>query len=852
MKKNIFFFLISFTSTLFAQNPNAVWKPLGPFHINKQVGETSAPGLGVMRTVDISQKNPSKILMGGMSSGVWMSTDKGITWKNVSASLPVENVKKIQIAPSNSNIVYAATTVGIIKSVDGGSNWQFTSLSIKDKLPCSEGEKWSDDRTLISVSPANANTVIASANDTLYKTMDGGKNWQAVLPGFATQFIEFHPANEKIVYAGGAYKKERNKFVILRSADGGSTFTEITKGLPDKNKLERLHDITAAVSPAAPDKLYILIFGDAKVKTTVKYEEKDQMAGAFVESDDAGLSFKPVKQFNNYRYIDDYFSLFHMYSADEDKDKYDFDYADKSFWQASFQQVGWATSFAISNTNADTMVMAASGAVYSIDAGTTWNYIRKQGSYGIHGDIQQAKIVGNDIWLANDGGLNYINLKDHVNHRIEGFSGQDLWGFSVSFKTDVMAVGVDHSGTMVYNKNIYGDEWYHYGGGDAMSATINPFDNRWLYASPWDQFVIKLPQSLRDEASARESPMKFGYICNRNVEFHPNLIYTIYGISENSDHWGIKDCAVARSTDNLQTMDTLKLFPNGLYVRRLRVSPADANYMYAIAGERRGAQDQVWMSSDEGKTWTDISPKDSTALKYGFCDIAISDKNPQHIYLGVSGFQNKIKILYSADGGRNWEDYHSSQLPKNEIQTMALQRGTNEGVYLGCEPGVFYKSRSMQSWMPVGKNLPYTPVNFIYLNYDKAKIRIGTYRGVWECDLYEDFAPQAMIAMNKNKVPSGESDAMKIFFYDHSAIKGKGAKWFWQCPGSVQGTSTRENPIMDYETAKPGKYSVRLTVTDSKGRQSVYELKDFIEVTHNEVWNIRERKLEQEWEKEEE
>ena len=851
MKKIIFSFLITTSSTLFAQNPNAVWKPLGPFHINKQVGETSAPGLGVMRTIDVSAKNPSKILMGGMSSGVWLSNDKGITWKNVSASLPVENVKKIQIAASNNNIVYAATTAGIIKSIDGGNNWQFTSLNIKDKLPCSEWQKWSDDRTLLSVSPQNANTVVASGNDTLYKTTDGGKTWNAVLPGFATQFIEFHPLNEKIIYAGGAYKKDKEKFVILRSADGGNTFTETTTGLPDKNKLDRLYDITAAVSSAAPDKLYILIFGEAKVKTTVKQEEKGQMVGAFVESDDDGLSFKPVKQFNNYRYIDDYYSLFHPYSADEDKDKYDFDYADKSFWQASFQQVGWATSFAISNADANTMVMAASGAVFSTDAGTTWNYIRKQGSYAIHGDIQQVKIIGDDVWLVNDGGLNYINMKNHINHRMEGFSGQDLWGFSVSFKTDVMAVGVDHSGTMVYNKNIYGNEWYHYGGGDAMTATINPLDDRWLYASPYDQFVIELPQSLRDAPVTKPSPMNFGYIPNRNLEFHPNLIYTIYGISENSDHWGIKDCAVARSSDNLQTMDTLKLFPGGIYVHRLRVSPMDANYMYAIAGERRGVQNQLWMSSDEGKTWKDISPKNETALKYGFADVAISDKDPQHVYLGMSGYQNEEKVLYSADGGSTWEDYHSSQLPKNEIQTMALQRGTEEGVYLGCDPGVFYRSRNMQNWMPVGKSLPYSPVNFIYLNYDKAKIRVGTYRGVWECDLYEDFTPQALIAMNKNKLPAGESDGMKIFFYDHSAIKGAGAKYFWECPGSIQGTSTEENPIIDYEAAKPGKYSVRLTITDSKGRKSVCELKDFIEVIHNEVWNMRERKLEKDWEKEE-
>jgi photosystem II stability/assembly factor-like uncharacterized protein len=801
--------------------------------------------LGVFRTVDVSAKNPNRILMGGMGSGVWLSNDKGITWKNVTALLPVENVKKLQIAPSDNNVVYAATTVGIIKSVDGGTNWQFTSLNMKDKLPCNE--RWSDDGTLLSISPKNTNVVIAAAKDSLYKTNDGGKKWDAVLTGFITQFIEFHPVNDKIVYAGGAYKKDREKFIILRSVNGGNTFTELKNGLPDNNKLTNLYDITAAVSSAAPDKLYILIFGEAKVKTTVKQEEVKQMVGAFIETDNAGESFKPVKQFNNYRYIDEYYSLFHMYSKDEDKAKYDFDYADKSFWQGSFQQVGWATSLAISNTNSSTMVIAASGSVFSNDAGTTWNFLRKQGQYGIHGDIQQVKIIGDDVWLANDGGLNHVNLKDHFNHRMEGFSGQDLWGFSTSFKTDVMAVGVDHSGTMIYNKNIYGNDWYHYGGGDAMSATINPLDDRWMYAKPYESFVVKLPTTLRDEPITKPSPISFGYISYRNVEFHPNLIYTVYSISSNDEGWGVKNASVIRSSDNLKTIDTLKLFPDKLYLRTLRVCQTDANYIYAVADKRRGAASQVWMTDDEGKTWKEVTPKNEKAAKYGFADIAISDENPKHVYLGVAGFQNETKVLFSADGGITWQDYHSNELPKNEIQTMALQRGTDEGIYLGCEPGVFYRNKSMGKWGTVGKDLPYTPVNFIYLNYDKAKIRIGTNRGVWECDLYEDFVPKALIAMNKNKLPSGETEPIKVFFYDHSAVKGKGTKWFWECPGSVAGTSTDENPIMDYETAKPGKYSVRLTVTDSKGRKSIHELKDYIEVAkRDEPWNLRERKLEQE------
>ena len=112
---------------------------------------------------------------------------------------------------------------------------------------------------------------------------------------------------------------------------------------------------------------------------------------------------------------------------------------------------------------------------------------------------------------------------------------------------------------------------------------------------------------------------------------------------------------------------------------------------------------------------------------------------------------------------------------------MAYQRSSNEGVYLGCYPGLFYKSNNTVKWKAVGTKLPFTPINFIYLNYDKEKVTIGTYRSIWENDLYENNAPKANIALSKNILNTEGTDAdeedasqMKIYFYDNSCNKSKG------------------------------------------------------------------------------
>ena len=60
MKKYIIAAAVFCTSFVNAQNKVTAWKSLGPFSIHKTVGSVEAPGLGVMRSLDVSVKNPER------------------------------------------------------------------------------------------------------------------------------------------------------------------------------------------------------------------------------------------------------------------------------------------------------------------------------------------------------------------------------------------------------------------------------------------------------------------------------------------------------------------------------------------------------------------------------------------------------------------------------------------------------------------------------------------------------------------------------------------------------------------------------------------------------------------------
>ena len=59
MKNIPVLFLLTLCINNKIKSQNKSWKALGPFSIHKTIGSVEAPGLGVMRSLDVSAKNPN-------------------------------------------------------------------------------------------------------------------------------------------------------------------------------------------------------------------------------------------------------------------------------------------------------------------------------------------------------------------------------------------------------------------------------------------------------------------------------------------------------------------------------------------------------------------------------------------------------------------------------------------------------------------------------------------------------------------------------------------------------------------------------------------------------------------------
>ena len=173
---------------------------------------------------------------GTIGQSVWRSTDIGKTWHRVSNGMfPEADIRAIVVDPTDSNVLYAGTEKGIVKTTDGGNNWTQLPSEMDSR------EVWA-----LAIHPTEPEVLFAgTCPSAFYKTTDAGKTWKKldaeladecegipIIPRVTTIIID--PEDHDIVYAGIEIDGMR------MSTDGGETWHNRSEGLSSQD----IHGLT--------------------------------------------------------------------------------------------------------------------------------------------------------------------------------------------------------------------------------------------------------------------------------------------------------------------------------------------------------------------------------------------------------------------------------------------------------------------------------------------------------------------------------------------------------------------------------------------------------------------------------
>ncbi len=227
------------------------------------------------------------IFVGGPETS-YRSTDSGRTWQAL-AGLQGRFVLALAVDPLASDGVYAMTSVGLLKSVDGGSTWRPTG----DDLPLPSGPL----AGALIADAIEPGTLYARTADRVFKSTDAGATWRQSSSGLPTDCgLEYRLADDPthrlcVLTLAADEASPSTLYVgtdgrgIYRSIDGAETWTPLggTIGARAVGAI--------AVDPSGSGRLYTAV---ADAFDPYTHEPLAPRVGSVFRSDDGGGFWREV------------------------------------------------------------------------------------------------------------------------------------------------------------------------------------------------------------------------------------------------------------------------------------------------------------------------------------------------------------------------------------------------------------------------------------------------------------------------------------------------------------------------------------------------------------------------------
>jgi photosystem II stability/assembly factor-like uncharacterized protein/PKD repeat protein len=741
-----------------------IWTPIIMETYHHQ-NKQMCPWQSNIYSFDVYPGNTNIMYAASETSGLYKTTDKGVNWVQEAMNFGFGGINAVKISPTNPDIVFVGNTNAIYKSTDGAKTWNAVLFVSGLSVYAIE---------VSALAPA---VVLAATEKGIYRSSDGGNTWTQMTT-ISTTDLKINPKNPKTVYAL-EFDQTINFYECVKSTDQGLTFTKKNKGwVTGYVKGAGLIGLTASDT----NRIYVVQIAKQGKPLTIIQKSKDG-AMNWTKTGNGGME-----------YGQGYYDL----------------------------------GIVVSPTNPDSFMVGTKRLFQTGDGGAHFVKVSGSGGYSgnIHADIQCMKAIGNESWVASDGGINYsIHFFNpgSIQTRIKGLNGSGFWGFGSGWNEDVLVGGRYHNGNTAYHEN-YAGKFLSLGGAEQATGYVNPGNNRIVYHS--DIGVRMLPSDFNGVDKVLPNLTvwpneKSGLLGNSEMEWDPRC-YNIFYTGRNHK--------LFKTTDGGKTFDEVFVSTDaGASIGEIEISRGNPDVIYIFESSNSPSNGKIYKTTDGGVTWKALTDLPGTkSNERTAMSLSVSGTNENVLWVGLPYGVKGNKIFKTTDGGLTWENLTTPAIANVRLLNIMHQMGTNGGVYLiGGSASILYRNNSMSDWKLYDSGLP-TGISAYFVKpfYRDGKIRIASGFGIWEAPLFENSVPQAQPMVNKM---SGKCVTDTFRFEDYSVLKHSGATWKWSFPGaSYVSSTTIRNPVVVYTGS--GNYSVTLTVKNPAGT-STKTLTNFISIS---------------------
>ena len=709
-------------SELFADLP---YRHIGPVG-NRVSAVTGVPG------------HANTYFFGAASGGVFRSSDGGHHWDPVFDDQNVASIGSIAIAPSDANVVWVGTGEafirsnvsignGIYRSTDGGDSWEHKGLEQSGRIG------------RILVHPTNPDLVYAAALGHLYgpqaergvyRTQDGGDNWERVLfvnEDAGAVDIVMDPNNPRILFAAtwemlirtwGRWSGGPGSGIYV-SRDAGDTWERLEgNGLPQGT----LGKIGLAMTPADSDRIYALI----ETNSNRAFEPLDEHEGVLWRSDDGGRRWSMVNADHTLAQRPLYYTR--VVAAPDDAD------------EVHFLSTRYSRSL---NGGGDFTLGSAGG-----DNHDMW----------IDPLLPDRMIVGHDqgLSISTDRGkswwrprlpiaqMYHVNTDNRTPYFVYGNrqDGATQMGPSNSLTGGGISIG----------------EWQPVGGCETGFSVPDPGDSNIVWAGCYDGIMSRYDHRTQLARRVNVWPANSEGWAAGELRYRFQWTFPIHISPHDRERIYVGSQHVHVTTNGGQSWQVLSpdLTTNDKSIQQTTggLTPDDAGPTYAAVlfaiAESPVQEGVIWtgsndglvhVSRDRGVTWTDVTGNIPDLPPLG----TVSNIEPSRYEAGTAYLTVDLHQLGDTDPyvyrttnfGSSWTSL-SREIPRSVFSYAHVIREdpVRPGLlYLGTENALYLSLDDGRSWSELQNNLPHAPVHDLTIQGDFNDLVVATYgRGFWIMD----------------------------------------------------------------------------------------------------------------------